>query len=184
MNFQAALHDPSVRFLGGFILGALIVAGLALLLLKYALGKNVTSVWRIYQGWLIMIPTVLAAVLIGREATITLFSIVAFIGFREFARATGLYRDWWMTGAVYVSIGAIFLIAILTDPYNGPLGENNPATPAPAWCGDPQAYLKSVIDLAPYAGQNVRFRFRVTSDTSVGRAEGWNIDNVEIKRCN
>jgi phosphatidate cytidylyltransferase len=119
MNFQAALHDPSVRFLGGFILGALFVAGLALLLLKYAFGKNVTSVWRIYQGWLIMIPTVLAAVLLGREATITLFSIVALIGFREFARATGLYRDWWMTGAVYVSIGAIFIIAILTDPYNG-----------------------------------------------------------------
>lgn len=74
---------------------------------------------------------------------------------------------------------------LLTDPYNGALGSGNPATPKQAWCGDPQAYLKSVIDLTPYAGlSNVRFRFHVTSDTSVGRAEGWNIDNVEVKRCN
>ncbi len=73
---------------------------------------------------------------------------------------------------------------LLTDPYDGALGTGNPATPAPAWCGDPQAYLKSVIDLAPFAGQTVQFRFRVTSDGSVARTEGWNIDNVLIRRCN
>lgn len=84
-------------------------------------------------------------------------------------------------GTTYTQITA----GLLTDPYQGPLGNGNPAAPKPAWCGDPQAYLKSVIDLAPYAGlNNVRFRFHVTSDTSVRRAEGWNIDNVEIKRCN
>jgi len=27
--------------------------------------------------------------------------------FKEFARATGLYRDWWMTGAVYLGIAAV-----------------------------------------------------------------------------
>ncbi|MBK9657131.1 MAG: hypothetical protein IPO66_17465, partial [Rhodanobacteraceae bacterium] len=81
-------------------------------------------------------------------------------------------------GTTYTQITA----GLLTDPYNGPLGSGNLAAPKPAWCGDPQAYLKSVIDLTPYAGMNnVRFRFHVTSDTSVGRAEGWNIDNVEIK---
>jgi len=83
-------------------------------------------------------------------------------------------------GTTYTQITA----GLLTDPYNGPLGNGNPAQPAPAWCGDPQAYLKSVIDLTPYAGQTVKFRFRVTSDGSVSRTEGWNIDNVEIKRCN
>ena len=84
-------------------------------------------------------------------------------------------------GTTYTQITA----GLLTDPYQGPLGNGNLAAPKPAWCGDPQAYLKSVIDLTPYAGMsNVRFRFHVTSDTSVRRAEGWNIDNVEIKRCN
>jgi hypothetical protein len=73
---------------------------------------------------------------------------------------------------------------LLTDPYDGPLGSGNPAQGQPAWCGDPQPYLKSVIDLAPFAGQTVQFRFRLTSDGSVARAEGWNIDNVLIRRCN
>jgi hypothetical protein len=95
----------------------------------------------------------------------------------------------WDGGFIEVSVGGgaytQITAGLLTDPYEGPLGSGNPVAPAAAWCGDPQAYLKSVIDLAPYAGQsNVRFRFRVTSDGSVNRAEGWNIDNVEIKRCN
>ena len=86
-------------------------------------------------------------------------------------------------GTTYTQITA----GLLTDPYDGPLATANPASnggTAPAWCGDPQPYLKSVINLAPYAGQTVRFRFRVSSDGSVNRPEGWNIDNVEIKRCN
>ena len=94
----------------------------------------------------------------------------------------------WDGGFIEVSVngGAYTAITtgLLTDPYNGPLTAPNPAAPAQAWCGDPQAYLKSVIDLAPFAGMSVRFRFRVTSDNSVSRAEGWNIDNVEVKRCN
>lgn len=94
----------------------------------------------------------------------------------------------WDGGFIEVSVngGAYTAITtgLLTDPYNGPLTAPNPAAPAQAWCGDPQAYLKSVIDLAPFAGMSVRFRFRVTSGNSVSRAEGWNIDNVEVKRCN
>ncbi|MCB1613459.1 MAG: hypothetical protein KDI60_17150, partial [Xanthomonadales bacterium] len=95
----------------------------------------------------------------------------------------------WDGGFIEVSVGggaySQITAGLLTDPYDGALQSGNPGAPVNAWCGDPQAYLKSVIDLAPYAGQsNVRFRFRVTSDTSVSRAEGWNIDNVEIKRCN
>ncbi|MFN9729677.1 MAG: choice-of-anchor J domain-containing protein [Pseudomonadota bacterium] len=73
---------------------------------------------------------------------------------------------------------------LLTDPYDGALASPNPAAPAPAWCGDPQAYLKSVIDLAPYAGQTVQFRFRATSDDTVNRPGGWAIDDVLIRRCN
>jgi hypothetical protein len=95
-------------------------------------------------------------------------------------------------GYIEVSVGggAFTRIAtgLLTDPYNGPLPTSNPAsggvTTTAAWCGT-QAYLKSVIDLAPYANSsNVRFRFRLGSDTSVALADGWAIDNVEIKRCN
>ena len=74
--------------------------------------------------------------------------------------------------------------AMLTDPYDGPLstGHSNPAGGLDAWCGDPQDWLNSVVDIAPWAGQTVRFRFRLASDSSVDR-EGWYIDDVLVQSC-
>lgn len=73
---------------------------------------------------------------------------------------------------------------LLTDPYDGPLGSGNPAAPLAAWCGDPQDWLESVVDLAPWAGQTVQFRFRATSDGSLGRApDGWYLDDVRVQGC-
>ena len=72
---------------------------------------------------------------------------------------------------------------LLTDPYNGPFGGGNPLGTVNAWCGDPQNWLNSVIDINTYAGKTVQFRFRVGSDTGVGRADGWNLDDVVVKSC-
>lgn len=119
MNAPAAIADPSFRLLGSIVVAALVLAGVILLFSKFVLHKDISNLWRIYLGWLIMIPVVMAAVLLGRVATITLVSAIALLGFREFARATGLYRDWWMTGAVYLSIGGIFVLAVMPDPFNG-----------------------------------------------------------------
>lgn len=76
--------------------------------------------------------------------------------------------------------------AMLTDPYNGPVdgGFSSPIAGQQAWCGDPQAYLRSVVDLSAFAGQSVRLRFRLATDTTVGRApNGWFIDNFSVQSC-
>ncbi|MBN8481606.1 MAG: S8 family serine peptidase, partial [Xanthomonadales bacterium] len=72
---------------------------------------------------------------------------------------------------------------LLTDPYTGAISSSysNPLAGRQAWCGT-QAFTRSIVDLAPYAGQSVQFRFRIGSDTSVG-AEGWFIDDVKVKGC-
>jgi hypothetical protein len=59
-------------------------------------------------------------------------------------------------GATYTPITA----GLLTDPYDGPLGSGNPAAGLSAWCGDPQDWMRSVVDLAPWAGQTVHFASR------------------------
>jgi phosphatidate cytidylyltransferase len=41
---------------------------------------------------------------------------------KEFARATGLYRDWWMTGAVYLGIAAVGVTSLVSPPHGGPPG--------------------------------------------------------------
>jgi len=73
---------------------------------------------------------------------------------------------------------------MLTDPYDGPIdgGFSNPLIGFDAWCGDPQAWLRSVVDLDAYAGETVQLRFRLGTDSSVSHP-GWDIDDVWIQSC-
>ncbi len=80
---------------------------------------------------------------------------------------------------------------MLTDPYNGPVdaGFMNPLLGLQAWCedppvGDPPAWTRSVVDINSFAGQSVQFRFRVGTDSSVGRApHGFYLDDVTVQGC-
>jgi hypothetical protein len=75
-------------------------------------------------------------------------------------------------------------VNLLTDPYDGAItATSNPMNGLQAWCGDPQPYLNSIADISSYAGQTVNFRFRMGSDSSVGRPDGWNIDDVVVQSC-
>jgi bacillopeptidase F (M6 metalloprotease family) len=73
---------------------------------------------------------------------------------------------------------------MLTDPYDGPMdaGHSNPAAGLDAWCGDPQAWMNSIVDLSAYAGQTVQLRFRLATDSSVGKP-GWWIDDIRVQSC-
>ena len=73
---------------------------------------------------------------------------------------------------------------LLTDPYDGPIddGFSNPAQGLLAWCGDPQDWLNSVVDLSTFAGQTIQFRFRLATDRSVGR-DGWYVDDFRVQSC-
>ncbi len=73
---------------------------------------------------------------------------------------------------------------LLTDPYDGVVSSSysNPLAGRQAWCGDPQDWLNSVVDLDAYAGQTVQFRFRLGTDSSVGH-EGWYLDDLKVQSC-
>ena len=74
-------------------------------------------------------------------------------------------------------------VDMLTDPYDGPIGAGNPLAGLEAWCGDPQAYLNSIVDVSTWAGMTVKFRFRLGSNGSTGRTNGWNLDDVLLQSC-
>ncbi len=107
--------------------GLLLFAGTAIVLLKFVFKKNAEHAWRSFRGWLIMIPLVVGAILLGREATILFLGLVALYGFTEFARATGLYRDWLITGLVYLGIIALTVFTLVPAP--------DPTVPARGWYG-------------------------------------------------
>ena len=70
-----------------------------------------------------------------------------------------------------------------TDPYDGPFsGSSNPLFGFDAWCGDPQDWLRSVVDLDAYSGETVQLRFRLGTDSSVDHP-GWDIDDVWVQSC-
>ena len=71
--------------------------------------------------------------------------------------------------------------ALFSDPYDGPIN-GGPLTGSDGWCGDPQEYLNSIVDIDNLSGQTVQFRFRKSNDSSVAH-QGWDIDDVKVIGC-
>ena len=116
MSFSAALSDDILLRYVALIVAVLGAAGVVLGILNIAFKRDLDAIWRTYRGWMIMAPLVLAAIVAGREATIVGVAVLALFGFKEYARATGLYRDWWMTGTVYLGILAVTVSSLVPDP--------------------------------------------------------------------
>jgi hypothetical protein len=76
--------------------------------------------------------------------------------------------------------------ALLTDPYDGTISSSfgDPLGGKQGWCGDPQAYLNSIVDLQSYAGQTVQFRFNLGHDRFAHRTgPNWAIDDIQVLGC-
>jgi hypothetical protein len=52
-----------------------------------------------------------------------------------------------------------------------------------AWCGNGASYATTAVDLTSFAGQAIKLRWRMGSDTGTSEAVGWNIDNVRVQSC-
>jgi phosphatidate cytidylyltransferase len=116
--FASDIIRTYVYFTGGLLL----FAGAAIAILKWGFKKNVEHAWHAYRGWLIMIPLVVGAIVLGRVVTILFFGAIALVGLTEFARATGLYRDWLVTGWVYVGIAGLTAVTLVPPPGEDVLG--------------------------------------------------------------
>ncbi|MBL8298787.1 MAG: S8 family serine peptidase [Rhodanobacteraceae bacterium] len=72
--------------------------------------------------------------------------------------------------------------AQMNTPYTGALNDG-PGNGLQAWCGT-IPYRKTIVDLNSYAGQTVQFRFRASTDGSVGDTPlGWFVDDVKVQSC-
>lgn len=106
---------------------------------------------------------------------------------RNMENVSGSTTECWDGGLLEASMdgGAFTQITgaqIQVGPYNGPTRPTaNPLSGLQVWC-DSQPFNKVIVDLAPFAGHNAQFRFRLGSDASVGR-EGWYIDDVKVQGC-
>jgi phosphatidate cytidylyltransferase len=115
LNWRAAISDPVYRSYFVLVFGLLALIAAVLAAITWGLKRPVPKVWQIWRSWLVMAPLALLVVGLGREATIGGVTVLAIFGFKEFARATGLYRDWGITGIVYVAIVAVGAAALWPD---------------------------------------------------------------------
>ena len=116
MSPATALHDPIYRTYLWLVPLSLAIGGVILALIRWTSGKELGAVWETYRSWLVMAPIALGIVFAGRVATIAGVTLLAIFAFKEFARASGLYRDWWMTGAVYAGIIAVAIASLMPPP--------------------------------------------------------------------
>jgi phosphatidate cytidylyltransferase len=152
VSIQAAIASDIFLIYLSVVGGLLVFAGGVLGILR-ALGRDVGSAWQTYRGWLVMVPIVLAAIFLGRTATIVGLTVLAIAGFKEFARATGLYDDWWLTGTVYVAIAALGVASYVPDPILG----------SPGWYGIFMAlpiYVVAAIVLIPILRDRAKGQLR------------------------
>jgi len=117
MSPNSALQSQVFLTYAAILAGLIVVGGAVILLLRLQAPGKADHAWRSYRGWLVMAPLTLGCIFLGREATIVFFTVLAVFGCKEFARATGLYKDWLMTAAVYLGAIAIGVTALVYDPY-------------------------------------------------------------------
>jgi len=116
MSPTQALASDVFRTYLALVVAILVGAGALLGGLRWGLRREVGHAWKAFRGWLVIVPLLVGAVFLGRAATILFFAVVSMFGFKEYARATGLYRDWMMTVLVYLGIIAVGVVSWITDP--------------------------------------------------------------------
>ena len=163
MTPQTAWQSEIFRTYAVIVCVILAVAGLVLALLKWGLKKDVHSIWLTYRSWLVMTPLILGCVFGGRIVVIVFISLLAGFGFKEFARATGLYQDWWMTGAAYLGIIAVGVTSLVSQPQGG--------EPGHGWYGlfiALPVYAVALILLVPILRNQVQGQLQCMSLAIVG----------------
>ena len=104
MSPQTSLHDPVFRAYFWIVLVALAIAGAVLGFLRLVLKRDTTPMFETYWSWILIAVIGFIIVFLGRVPTIVGVTLLAIYAFKEFAYASGLSRDAWMTGAVYARI--------------------------------------------------------------------------------
>lgn len=107
IDTTGAIDHPVTRLTLWTVGGALIVAPLLTLILQ-ATGKlgeaTRRDIWRRYFTWLWFAPAVLIPVVSTRGTAVVVITLAALLCYREFARATGLFRERLLSALVALAI--------------------------------------------------------------------------------
>ncbi len=110
---RGALSHPVTLITIGFIALALVIAPVVTMILSRRLSESTRKdIWTRYYTWLFLIPVMLGPILLCPAAAMAMICIASFLCYREYARATGLFRFHAMSGMVGLGILLVFLTSM------------------------------------------------------------------------
>src|SRR5437764_4239940 len=116
MSPSIALHDSVFRTYFVIVLISLVGGGLVLGFIRFGLKRETRTMFQTYWSWILIAGIGLIVVFLGRVPTIVGVTLLAIYACKEFARASGVYRAWWMTGAVYAGIITVGIASLISHP--------------------------------------------------------------------
>ena len=104
-------HNASYKFFFFLISAVLCGFGLLIGILKGIprCQEKAKSIWNSFYPWLIMGPIILGVAALGKDGVTIGLALLSIFGVKEFAKATGLYNDWWFMSFLYLGVGGIYL---------------------------------------------------------------------------
>lgn len=110
MKVLPGLSDPNyINFLK-LLIGLLFFAGMVIgILIANPKTKSAAQkVWTSFSPWLIMAPIVFFVVGMRREVLIVSLLCFSIFTVKEFAQATGLYKDWGFISTIYLGLVGLY----------------------------------------------------------------------------
>jgi phosphatidate cytidylyltransferase len=109
-GYKHAFDHPVTRWMTLAIVVVLVIAPLVIVLLA-RLGRVGPSqrqeLMRRYTSWLVIIPLMLVPILLGAAWTMAMVAVLSLLCYREYARATGLFREKMISLVVVLGIFVI-----------------------------------------------------------------------------
>jgi phosphatidate cytidylyltransferase len=119
-GWNTALDSAFVRGFLASLVAVLVIFPLVLWVLR-AIGKSDADrqreLWARYRSWLIFMPLMFGPVLLGAGWTIAAVCVMSILCYREFARATGLFRH--RSISLLVVLGILALTFAIADHWYG-----------------------------------------------------------------
>jgi phosphatidate cytidylyltransferase len=109
-GWRHAFDEPVVVLIVAVLTAGLLFAPLVILVLDRAGRLNPAlkaDLRSRYLSWLVMVPMIVLPVLLGAGPTILAVALLSLLSYREFARATGLFREKVMSAMVVLGILAV-----------------------------------------------------------------------------
>jgi phosphatidate cytidylyltransferase len=147
-SFKDAFAQPATRVFLWIILGAFVAAPIVMLALQGRMSEATRrDAWVRYRTWLLIAPAFLAPVLFAPATAIAAVAVVSILCYREFARATGLFRE--RSLSAIVAAGIVLVACASLDHWYGLFAALTPLTviviaAAAVLPDSPKGYLQRV----------------------------------------